>query len=60
MLAVTVKVAFDLVEARWSRLLSWSRPHRYLPLRQFCQRLKVSEAAARLESLVIIAVGDPS
>jgi len=54
MLAVTVKVALHLVEARRTRLASLLRTHRYLPLKQVCQRLKISEATARRDLKALV------
>ncbi len=49
-----MKVALHLVEARRTRLASLLATHRYLPLRQVCQRLKISEATARRDLKALV------
>jgi DeoR/GlpR family transcriptional regulator of sugar metabolism len=42
-----MRVAFHLVQARRDRLASLLQQHQYMPLREFCDRLGISEATAR-------------
>jgi len=49
-----MKVALHLVEARRDRLADLLKQHRYLPLRQVCHRLKISEATARRDLTALV------
>ena len=49
-----VKVALHLVEARRDRLAGLLKRHRYLPLRQVCRRLNISEATARRDLTALV------
>ena len=42
-----MRVPLHIVEARRDKLASLIETHRYLPLRELCKRLGVSEATAR-------------
>lgn len=49
-----VKVPFHVVQARRERLAQLLEQHRYLPVRELCRRLGVSEATARRDLSALV------
>ncbi len=49
-----VKVSFQVVQARREKLAQLLEHHRYLPVKELCRRLGVSEATARRDLAVLV------